>query len=233
MKLVKITKMASLSVASGFYFFYFHEANEALKHAYARKRRLENEKKLQSDERKCKKINSFFCYHRKNEDKEKNESKTDDNDIEKIAEVDYDCEHIHPPDQDDDEVNDKYIESRSNTEICQTPDSLNFEDDLKSDSDQPVKSGNVDISESFYRGFRLDAKAIVRKVGNDVLSLFTEKSRAVTAKKSRKRLFIKCCICSEHEEEAKQFAASRKKLKDVIDRLHGAPHKAAWKSKAN
>ena len=214
---------------------------------YARKRRLENEKKLQFDARKCKRINSFLLPPKKTRAKKKNESKTDDNDIKKITEVDYDCEHIHLPDQDDDEVNDKDVESvdidkesRSNTEIRQTPDSLNFEDDLKSDSDQPVESGDEDISGGFYRGFRLDAKAMVRKVGNDVLSLFTERSRAVTAKKSRKRLFIKCCICSEHEKEAKQFAAnhkvymaqgvrcdSKKKLKDVIDHLHGAPHEAA------
>ena len=78
MKLFEMTKMASLSVvgvASSFYyffyFFYFYEANEALKHALCTQQRLENEKKLQFDARKCKKINSFFVTVEKNEGIEK------------------------------------------------------------------------------------------------------------------------------------------------------------------
>lgn len=68
------------------------------------------------------------------------------------------------------------------------------------DSDKSVESDAEDISPSFYRGFHLDAKAIVKKVGTNVLSLFTERSRTVTAKNAREILFIKCLIsCSEHD----------------------------------
>ena len=134
--------------------------------------------------------------------------------------------------------NDAGKESQSTREKRQKPDSLTEGDAIE--SGQSVESEAEDISPSFYRGFRLDAKAIVKKADSDVLSLFTERSRTVTGKDARKRLFFNCLICSEHEEEAKHFAINhkinmaqgvrydgQKKLKYVINHVHGAPHEAA------
>ena len=108
------------------------------------------------------------------------------------------------------------------------------------DSDNSGESEAEESLSLFYKGFRLNAKAIVKKVGTDVLTLYSEKNRTVTAKNARKRLFIKCLICCKHEKEATRFAVNhkvyiakgvrcdgQKKLKDVIDHIHGAPHAAA------
>ena len=82
---------------------------------------------------------------------------------------------------------------------------------------------------------------IVGKAGDNVLTIFNEKSRvAINSKDARKRAFVKCLVCEEFEEEARKFSGNnrvymaqgvrcdgRKKLQNVIDHLHGTSHAAA------
>ena len=92
----------------------------------------------------------------------------------------------------------------------------------------------------YYRGYPLDLKALTRRCGNDVLSTFYEKSRVSTESRVKARVFVKCCVCAEFEDEAKRFSANgrvyiaqgvrcdgKKKLQDVIDHLLGPSHRAA------
>lgn len=93
---------------------------------FAHKRRLANDKKLQSDAKKCQKINSFFVPIARNKDGEENENYGDGG----IQEKD-DREYIDLPDEnDDDKGNDEDMysfnddsdkETHSNSE---KPDSL-------------------------------------------------------------------------------------------------------------
>ncbi len=212
---------------------------------FAHKRRLENEKKLQSDAKKCQKINSFFVPIERNNDREKSGSTSGHGSSEEI----HDREQNNLSVQNDDDISGNanqgmnFVNDDGNKETRleqhQTPVySLIDEDVIDSDN-----SGESEAEESLslsYKGFRLNAKAIVKKVGTDVLTLYSEKIRTVTAKNARKRLFFKCLTCCKHEKEATRFAVNhkvyiakgvrcdgQKKLKDVIDHLHGAPHAAA------
>ena len=85
----------------------------------------------------------------------------------------------------------------------------------------------------------MDIRSIVRKAGEDILLVFHEKTRVVTAGKgSRKRMFVKCLLCEQYEEEARRCSGnsrvfiaqgvhcdSKKKLQDVVDYL-GPSHSA-------
>ena len=207
---------------------------------YARKRRLENEKKLESVAKKCQKINSFFIPTTKRNEQVQNEE-------DKTQQQENNLDNNHgDEDIDKNELNlnedDKRNNSDNRDDIVETTVVGALPSIDSDESDQSAQLDSEDISSNFYRGFRLDPKEIVKKAGPKVITLFKEKCRAVTARKGRKRLFIKCLICSEHEEEAKRFSSNhkvymaqgvrcdgQKKLKDVIDHLHGTPHEAAMK----
>ena len=72
-------------------------------------------------------------------------------------------------------------------------------------ADQGGKKNSTD----YYRGFLLDIRSIVRKAGEDILLVFHEKTRVVTAGKgSRKRMFVKCLVCEQYEEEARRCSSN-------------------------
>ena len=211
---------------------------------FAQKRRLENEEKLQSDAKKCQKINSFFVPIERNKDREESDNTSGHGSNQEI----HDREQNNLSVQNDDingnenqginSINDDG-NKETHLEKRQTPVSL-IDEDVIDSGNSGESEAEESLSLSCYKGFRLNAKAIVGKAVTDVLTLYSENIRTVTAKKARKRLFIKCLTCCRHEEEATRFAVNhkvyithgvhcdgQKKLKDVINHLHGAPHAAA------
>ena len=101
-----------------------------------------------------------------------------------------------------------------------------------------------DCTTEYYKGYPTDITALTTRCGNDVLSLFYEKSRVSTENRKKSRVFVKCCLCAEFEDEAKRFSANgrvyiaqgvrcggKKKIQDVIDHLLGPSHKAAQEQK--
>ena len=72
-------------------------------------------------------------------------------------------------------------------------------------ADQGGRTNSTD----YYSGFQLDIRSIVRKAGEDILLVFHEKTRVVTAGKgSRKRMFVKCLVCEQYEEEARRCSGN-------------------------
>ena len=102
---------------------------------------------------------------------------------------------------------------------------------------------SFEATTEYYRGYPLDLTALTGRCGNGVLSLFYEKSRVSTENRKKSRVFVKCCICAEFEDEAKRFSANGrvyiaqavrcdgKKNQDVIDHLLGTSHKTAQEQK--
>jgi hypothetical protein len=93
---------------------------------------------------------------------------------------------------------------------------------------------------SFYKGFKLDANAIVLKAGTDVLRMYMSKDSGA----GRNRMMILCQICKEYEEEAIRWSRNgvvylangircdgEKKLKEVVDHLLSSSHKAVLEKK--
>ncbi|CAB3978456.1 Hypothetical predicted protein [Paramuricea clavata] len=120
-----------------------------------------------------------------------------------------------------------------------------------SDVGLPISTANTSSTQmttetttEYYRGYPLNLKALLGKFGDGVLSQYYERSRVSTQNRQRARVFVKCCICGEFEEEAKRFSANgrvymaqgvrcdgKKKIQDVIDHLLGPSHRAAQEKK--
>ncbi|CAB4001643.1 Hypothetical predicted protein [Paramuricea clavata] len=120
-----------------------------------------------------------------------------------------------------------------------------------SDVGLPISTANTSSTQmttetttEYYRGYPLNLKALLGKFGDGVLSQYYERSRVSTQNRQKARVFVKCCICGEFEEEAKRFSANgrvymaqgvrcdgKKKIQDVIDHLLGPSHRAAQEKK--
>lgn len=97
-------------------------------------------------------------------------------------------------------------------------------------------------SVDMYRGYKLSIDSIVRKAGEGILKSYMEKCKIGMG--VRNRMFVKCLVCAEFEEAARQlshnnqvYAAKgircdgKKKLQDVVDHLFSRPHLSALKEK--
>ena len=49
----------------------------------------------------------------------------------------------------------------------------------------PEEKGIVKATKEYYRGYPLDINIILRKAGNNILTVFNEKSRVVTREEAR------------------------------------------------
>ena len=119
------------------------------------------------------------------------------------------------------------------------------EEHTKSGTNGQLKtSQGQDCQVYLFRGFQMNINAIVKKAGPGILSLYKEKTKKEGAKHAKTRSLIKCLVCAEFEDEAKRFAANsqvylahvvrcdgKKKIQDIVDHLHGAPHAAALEMK--
>ena len=104
----------------------------------------------------------------------------------------------------------------------------------------PINSEQKKIgcSLNLCRGYLLNINKIKKKVGNEAISVCSEKIG------SRKRQLAKCNVCSQFEEQAKRRSRhgvvyiahgvrcdSEEKLKNIIDHLHSEIHQAALDAK--
>ena len=107
-------------------------------------------------------------------------------------------------------------------------------------SNPPINSEQKKIGCSLnsYRGYLLNINKIQKKVGNETISVYSEKIG------SRKRQLAKCTVCSQFEEHAKRRSRhgvvyiahgvrwdSEEKLKNIINHLHSEIHQAALVAK--
>ena len=219
---------------------------------YASKRRAENETNLRKEASKCKKITSFFC---KNTGDRHDIANVDQ--PQREEESSFNIPDSSPDDLDPDIVIEKNINRSEAPSTVRPANVLDLADEKsqndleeckKSDHKSKISQSETSQKSSLsgqvylYRGYPLNISSIVTKAGPKVLSLYKEKRKYMN--EERTRTFVKCLVCAEFEEEARRFATNgqvymvhgvrcdgQKKLQDIVDHLHGAPHTAALKMK--
>ena len=203
---------------------------------FAGKRRVTNEKKNKECATKCQKINFFFKH-------------SNDHGICESANMEVATPEpaMEPRENPQTEVavggtsqyNTMPMEAERKKDYLETEEPIN---QVAGDKVAPQETNLVAKHQQvlFYKGFELDIKSIIRKAGEDILSLFQERVPSGSKSKLKTRTLVKCLVCDEFEEEAKQFSSNKKvymahgvrcdgkkKLQDVVDHLHGTPHAAA------
>lgn len=157
---------------------------------YTEKRRLEKERKIKNDAAKCRKMNEFFTVNNASQDERPKSDRsrpTNPSPPENPVQIENNRqEESTATDEDDDPIIE--LEHRQ-PEII------------------PEEKGTLKTTKDYYKGYPLDITTIVRKAGNNVLTLFNEKSTVAT-KDARKRTFVKCLVCAEFEEEARKCSGN-------------------------
>ena len=187
---------------------------------YATKRRANTEKILEQQARKCKKLSDFFT---KNENAatfatmcDRNRTNVDKLSKLNMAPIDVPVElEIEVPDVDPVTKESGQLELHKDNNIeCNAQ--LARDTSITTPpapAQAPQASAQLttegfEATTEYYRGYPLDLTALTRRCGNDVLSLFYEKSRVSTENRKKARVFVKCCLCAEFEDEAKRFSAN-------------------------
>ena len=202
----------------------------------AEKRRLDKERKIKNDAAKCRKMNEFFI--KTNKDKTTTTERESNCNIGGNSSADERPTASRPTTPEP--PNEHPVQIQNHQENSKDdPTIVHHEPEMI-----PEEKGIVKATKEYYRGYPLDINIILRKAGNNILTVFNEKSRVATKEDARKRTFVKCLVCAEFEEEARTFSENnrvyiaqgvrcdgKKKLQDVIDHLHGPSHAAAMERK--